>query len=179
MKIIFDIIEFQSGNSDSILRLINKFLPLLKKYSRKLSYEDAYDDLLVDFIEIICDMKIEKMRNTEEGSIVTYICTSIHSSYIKRLKQLLMQKKVVPFAGLSESELYYVTGLISTEDFHNDFYFDLLKEYITPSEYTVIKMLYYYGYSISDIANYLKISRQAVNQMKIRSLEKLKKEMAL
>ena len=35
----------QHNNSESLLALIEKFKPLLKKYAYKLHYEDAYYDL--------------------------------------------------------------------------------------------------------------------------------------
>lgn len=47
------IAEDQNGNSDATLLMIEKFKPLLKKCAYKLYYEDAYNDLLVDFIELI------------------------------------------------------------------------------------------------------------------------------
>lgn len=39
----------QHNNPDSLLALIEKFKPLLKKYAYKLRYEDAYYDLQLDF----------------------------------------------------------------------------------------------------------------------------------
>ena len=43
----------QSGDDQAMLNLISKFLPLIKKYARKLGYEDAANDLIVDFIEFV------------------------------------------------------------------------------------------------------------------------------
>ena len=40
------------GNADATIALINKFNPLLKKYTYQLHGDDAYDDLLVDFIQL-------------------------------------------------------------------------------------------------------------------------------
>lgn len=44
----------QHNNPDSLLALIEKFKPLLKKYAYKLHYEDAYYDLQLDFIILDC-----------------------------------------------------------------------------------------------------------------------------
>ena len=43
----------QSGDDQAMLNLISKFLPLIKKYGRRLGYEDAANDLIADFIEFI------------------------------------------------------------------------------------------------------------------------------
>jgi len=41
------------GDRDAALKMIQQFQPLLQKYSRKLGYEDAYNDLILFFIELI------------------------------------------------------------------------------------------------------------------------------
>ena len=42
------------------------------------------------------------MRDASEKVLVSYICTSIRSSYIKRLHNF------VPYSALSDRQLYYV-----------------------------------------------------------------------
>ena len=43
------IVQSQSGRKISTLTLVTKFEPLLRKYAYLLNYDDAYNDLLVDF----------------------------------------------------------------------------------------------------------------------------------
>jgi hypothetical protein len=50
------IVRSQGGDGDATLLLIEKFNPLLKKYAYKLSYDDAYNDLLLNFIELLHNM---------------------------------------------------------------------------------------------------------------------------
>jgi hypothetical protein len=73
-------IQSQAGNIDATLVLIHKFNPLLRKYSYKLFYEDAYNDLLVDFIELIHNIQLDHIRDQGEGSMVSYINKSICGS---------------------------------------------------------------------------------------------------
>ena len=40
-------------NKDSLMEIINKFRPLIKKQAYALNYEDAENDLIVDMIELI------------------------------------------------------------------------------------------------------------------------------
>ena len=40
----------QRNDEESLLALIEKFKPLLKKYAYKLHYEDSFFDLQLDFI---------------------------------------------------------------------------------------------------------------------------------
>jgi len=67
------ILSSQKHDDKATIYLIEKFKPLLKKFASKLSYEDAYYDLLIDFIELIQNIRLETLRNRDEGSIVSYI----------------------------------------------------------------------------------------------------------
>lgn len=172
---IDDIEKSQEGDRDSTLLLIEKFNPLLRKYAYKLSYEDAYNDLLVDFIELIHNIKLTRIYNKEEGGIISYICASMHNSYVKRLIEIKKLRIILLYSDLSDSELYYIESLTSTNDTYPKIQYDVLKKHLTSSEFNIIKMLYYLDYSATETANICGISRQAVNQTKNRALKKLKR----
>ena len=78
----------QHNNSESLLALIEKFKPLLKKYAYKLHYEDAYYDLQLDFIQIILTINLDAQNQKSEGALVNYICNSVQHAYCKRLKTI-------------------------------------------------------------------------------------------
>jgi RNA polymerase sigma factor (sigma-70 family) len=173
--IIDDIIKSQNGEEDSTLLLIEKFNPLLKKYAYKLKYEDAYNDLLIDFIELLHNIQINRIHNKSEGGMVSYLSTSVHSSYIKKLNEIIQLKNLLLYSDLNDSELYYIEALSSSYDIYPTLDFDDLKKLLTPSEIIIIKMIYYIGYTVAEIATFYGVSRQAVNQMRSRALKKLKR----
>lgn len=173
MMTIDIIAKSQAGNGDATLELIQKFNPLLKKYAYKLHYEDAYDDLLIDFIGFLNDMEIENINNKSEGGIVNYVCSSIHSSYIKRLIRIKPFQKFLLYSELSDAELDYVESISSISDTYVE-YDAIYNEKLTRSEARILQLIYLYGYTATEIATYYGISRQAVNQMKKRALGKLK-----
>lgn len=168
------IVKSQSGDSDSTLMLIEKFNPLLKKYAYKLSYEDAYNDLLLDFIELLHNMQIENIHNKREGSVVSYICTSVHSSYVKRLIEVKRLKNLLLYSDLNDNELYYVESISSTNDVYQEYELSFIKKILTKQELAVIRMILFTGYTATEVANFYGTSRQAVNQMKNRALKKLR-----
>lgn len=63
------IMQSQGGNRNATCMLIEKFNPLLKKY--------AYNDLLLDFIELLHTMQIKNIHNKSEGGVVSYISTAV------------------------------------------------------------------------------------------------------
>lgn len=168
------IFQSQTGNRDATLKLIKKFNPLLKKYSYKLCYDDAYDDLLIDFIMLLNNVKLEVLRDTSEGTIVSYICKSVRSNYIKRFIALKKLHAFVPFSDLSDSQLYYAETTSSTSDTYFELEFTGVDHVLTELELSVIKMIFLLGYTVSETAYIYGISRQAVNQTKNRALKKLK-----
>lgn len=170
-----DIIErSQGGDGDATLLLIEKFNPLLKKYAYKLSYDDAYNDLLLNFIELLHNMQIENIHNKSEGSVISYICTSVHSSYVKRLIEVKRLRNLILYSDLNDNELYYVESISATNDVYQEYELSFIKNILTKQELTVICMIYFTGYTVTEIASFYGTSRQAVNQMKNRALKKLR-----
>jgi RNA polymerase sigma factor (sigma-70 family) len=154
------IVQSQEGDEDSFLTLIEKFNPLLKKYAYKLHYEDAYNDLLADFIELITHMQTSRIRNKNEGALVSYICTVIHSSYVKKLIAIKKRNNLISFSSLSENESYYVEVASTSNDEYFKYEIPGMQQVLTKSEAHLIELIFYSGYSASEIALVLGISRQ-------------------
>ena len=80
--------------------LVSKFSGILKKYARKLNYEDAEQDLTADFIELIHHIDIEKLNNTSDGAIVNFLIRSTYHYYVKRL-QKERDRKALPHKDIN------------------------------------------------------------------------------
>ncbi|AGC67701.1 RNA polymerase sigma factor, sigma-70 family [Thermoclostridium stercorarium subsp. stercorarium DSM 8532] len=169
------IAKLQNGNGNAAIVLINKFNPLLKKYAYKLNYEDAYNDLLADLISLLNNLQISNIKNQREESIVSYIRTSIHSFYVKRLIQIKRLRNISLYSQLNDKERYYIESLPSTTDVYSDCELHYIKKILTKQEFKIIYMIYFLGYTVTEIAKSQNVSRQAVNQMKNRVLKKLRK----
>lgn len=60
------------GNSEILMELIKQFKPLLKKYAWKLGYEDAYEDLQLEFIKLIKEFPTETLSVKNDAGVVSY-----------------------------------------------------------------------------------------------------------
>lgn len=168
------IIKSQAGDQESTLALIEKFNPLIKKYAYKLYYEDAYNDLLVDFIELIHNLNLEFIRYKNEGGIVTYISKSVKSSFIKKLTAIIKIRSIISYSDLNDNELYYIDALSSTYDKYLKNELPYIDKKLNKAESSILKRIYISGYSATELSAIYGVSRQAVNQMKKRALNKLK-----
>ena len=74
---ICNLIRLADTNDSAVLNLSALFNPLLKKYAYKLSYEDAYNDLLLFFIELIKKLSRNPLRKQEDKYYLSYIKNSI------------------------------------------------------------------------------------------------------
>nr|WP_279325026.1 sigma-70 family RNA polymerase sigma factor [Clostridium sp. 1001275B_160808_H3] len=149
-----------------MLDIIEIFEPLLSKYARLLDGEDTKQDLIIHLIDILNKIPIDKEDIPENKYILGYIAKSIRNEYIKISKK---NDKI----RLNETELNLDIEL-QYEDSELEFEMMDMFKILTKKEVFIMKLIYVYYLSVSEVANYMKISRQAVNQAKNRSLKKLR-----
>lgn len=169
----------QRGNQLAMLQLIEKFTPLLSKYTYRLHHEDALNDLTLEFIELIHKISVDKLSNASDGALINYIAVSVRHSYISLLKKILSNSGVddscswetLSDAQQSESNRSY--------DELGDYqqFLDLLYTYpdLTPKERELLLWVFYYEYSSAEIAQKFSQSRQNINQIKLRAIKKIRK----
>lgn len=169
-KELFDLVLMsKDGDKKAILEIVEKFDPIINKYTRILNYdEDVKEELILSLIEIMKKIPIEKRR--EEKYIVSYIATSLKNKYIHISKR----RNNIAYKECGEIQF----NLIKDENFNIDdkLILNSMLESLTPMERKVIENKYVDGLRDIDIANLNYISRQAVNQNKNRALNKLRKK---
>lgn len=69
---------------------------------------------------------------------------------------------------LLEDKLQY------SEDFEHEMFMDMLRSELTEREFICVRMIIIEGWTAEMVAKKLGVSKQAVNQCKLRALEKIK-----
>lgn len=167
------ILKAQNGDIYAKMNLINAFMPVLTKYSSRLHSEDAKQDFILFFIELIPKIPDNILSENAEGKIVNYITNSLKNYYYYLVKRKIKEKNDVLFSELSEEQRYTLNNKLSTNDNSELLIQDMLKSILNRNEYEVIYLYYFEQYTILEIARKKQISRQAVNQTRIRALKKL------
>lgn len=167
------LVNCQKHDDDSLLEMLGKFKPLLLKYSFKLYYEDAYNDLQLAFIEIIFAIPINRFSELPENEpqIIAYLSKSLYTRYIQLSKKDQDLGKCLSF-GDEELLDYFETTYGDDVDLSEDV--KKYMSYLTPMQQNVILNIYYKGYNDAEIARKLGISRQAVGRTKYRALKILR-----
>jgi DNA-directed RNA polymerase specialized sigma subunit, sigma24 homolog len=171
---IIDLIRnSHNGAQDDTCKLIKKFDPLINKYARMLRHEDAYNDLLLEFLELVRYMGISEPTNTGDAYLVSYINTSMKRKYYQKISS----KNILPivlFTDMSECQDYAISSLLQKQDDYHGLLMDELSHLLNAYEYDVIYKVFFLGYSISEIAKLKAVSRQNINQTKKRALNKIR-----
>lgn len=169
-KKLYEIInKAQMGNSECMLTIIAKFDLLIKKYSRKLNYDGADSDLIINLIEIVQKIPINKNKNLQkEGCIVGYITNSLKYKYIRLSKK---------YSNISNTEIELneeITRTVINNNIEIQIVVSSLLNKLPEKQKKILKRIFIDGYNESEIAKELYISRQAVNKIKKKALENLK-----
>lgn len=163
----------QAGDKKAMMELIDKFSPLFKKYARKLDYEDAYEDIILFYMEMIRSMDMDRIASLEDGAVISYINVSIINYYNKKVRKMIQHGKEVALSDLTEEQRHYVEAKAAKTN-KTDFLEELgIRNLLSEKEYQIIYLIYEEGYTAAEIAKISQKSRQAVNQLKRRALNKI------
>lgn len=166
-KIIGKVKKYRNGDSDSLMEIIDLFNPILIKYSILLDGEDTKQDLIIHLIKVLNTAKFYDENLCEDKLIFSYILKSIRHEYIRLSKN---KSKIL----INEMELNLDIE-VAYDGFENEFELMDMFKILSEKEVYIIKLIYIYYLSVSEVADYMNISRQAVNQAKNRALKKIKK----
>lgn len=156
------------GDKECMLEIINKFKPLIRKYSRKLNYDGSDSDLIICLLETINSIPVNNLEMQKDERIIGYINASIKHKYI------YLSKKYTHIIN-SETELDTdILGEACEDISENLIFINNLVDKLPKLQQEIIKQIYFKGKSVNDMAKQLNISRQAVNKAKNRALKNLK-----
>ncbi|MEM1485716.1 sigma factor-like helix-turn-helix DNA-binding protein [Oscillospiraceae bacterium PP1C4] len=162
--------------------MIKQFQPLLNKYSRKLNYEDSFSDLQIKLIEVIKNMKLMNLKNTEDPYLLSYIKKCMEHYFFKLSQKQRDATKIIPLSAFDQEEgedqrTYFLDKLLSVSDEYFQIEYDALFRLLTRREAETIIYFYYFHYPVKEIAQYYHVSMPAISQIKANAIKKLKKSM--
>ena len=176
-KIIEKIRLAKSGDDNAMIEIIEQFTPIIDKYTRLMNYdEDCRSELVLKLIALVKnEIDTEKMQNTGDGAIVNYITHAIRHHYIafskafcrKRDNEIVYDRDI--FVELLEDNLQ------TPENMDNGLMMEMLRSNLTNREYMCVRLIVLEGWTAEQVAARFDVTKQAINQCKIRALAKVKK----
>lgn len=159
------IAEYKVGNTSSILEIITQFQPLIQKYSKKIPWldpEDIEQELKIALIESA--NKIQKYDTT--ATCVNYFVRAIKNRFYYLYNQSVKHFSETDYSHDSNPFLQTPFPDNSYQDI--DFLLSLQQTLKNSSETEryIIYSIVHNGYTDTQIAKHLGVSRQYVNRLK-------------
>lgn len=171
---LFELISNAQNNDESSkLLVLERFSNTIKCYSRKLNYYCAETDLIIFILVLVQNLNLKKLKSLEEGVIVKYIYISIKREYIRLSKKnsYINSHEIVLDANIID----YFDKKTENLLIDNFLFIKYIADNLTGNQKKVF--LYFIdGYSNTEIANLIGISKQAVGKIKKKIILKLRKE---
>lgn len=163
--------DSKRGNTNSILTLIEKFNPLIIKYSMKLSYDGSYSDLLISLLQIIHDIPIYRRNRIEDdGFVVGYINASIKHKYICLAKKNSNILKI----EVTKDMDFIDENFNKFEAIENILFLENLIGKLPSSQKKIIQEIYINNRSEIDLSRMLHVSKQAINRSKNKAIKRMR-----
>lgn len=155
--------SFRSQNMEVYPLIFDEFKKLISIYSYRIGGEDAYQELVLFFVELLYTVNIENFKSDDTNGLSRYIAVSIRNKYIALSKENCKYNSLV----LQLPDDYIFSGDVLDSNLETE---ELLSK-LSSRQRAVIIYRYIYRYSDAEISQMLGISRQAVNRLKNRALE--------
>ncbi len=157
--------KFRENDMSVFPVIFAEFEGLIYHYSLKCDAEDIFQELTVFLLELLYKVDVSRFESLSGEGLKRYIAVSLRNKYVAFSKADTILKKNNQF----------LDDFVSVEP-------DFLAEHIlkdgldklTEKQKEIIVFKYLHNYTNNEIAKILKISRQAVNQIKNRAVETLR-----
>lgn len=166
-KLLIQQIELFQKNSDGFMDIVEPFTSKIKYLTYKLNYPEASTDLTIFLFEITKTLNLIKFN--EDNELLNYLKKCLDNKAIKLSYKINKDKSLLVFNDQTE---------IVDENFHSDEFSNVIfNDMISVLKSKQKKIMYYKFYlqfSDCEIAEIMKISRQAVNKSKRLALNEIK-----
>lgn len=159
------IIDFREGDVQAFAVIYEEFRKMVYYYSRKIGNEDAYQELMIFLIELLYNIELSRFPNDKNDNLKRYIAVSLRNKYIVISKKKRDEEKVL--IGIYDDDVTYNYN-------GEDIMLKEMLETLSDKQRRIVVYRYIYGYSDSEIANCMGISRQAVFRLRNRAFRLLR-----
>ena len=165
----------QQGDSDALLEVVDVFEPAIRKYVRLMNNDEDFEsEIVLHLIEVVCSMELSRLSATNDGLLICYVCNALKNKYIY-LSKKRRKIAITELATEDEEKFEWQNKQRDNSDCHKSIELeDLLQRTLTSKERLCIELIVIQGYTAAEVAMYLGVTKQAVNQCKKRALSKLK-----
>ena len=168
------ILAYQGGDSNAALKLVEKFRPLIKRYAFFLHREDGFEDLQCFLLSMLKTWDMSRLSSTDDATIIRYIANSVKNEYIALSKNRAKERGTSYLEDATVQQVIEYEQKTSTWDQYSQLTLQDLHKVLNEYEFAILYALYFEQRSVAEVAQQKHKTRQAINQTKIKALQKSK-----
>lgn len=168
------ILAYQGGDSNAALMLVEKFRPLIKRYAFFLHREDGFEDLQCFLLSMLKTWDMSRLSSTDDATVIRYIANSVKNEYIALSKNRAKERGTSYLEDATVQQVIEYEQKTSTWDQYSQLTLQDLHKVLNEYEFAILYALYFEQQSVAEVAQQKHKTRQAINQTKIKALQKLK-----
>lgn len=177
MMNVCELVESIKVDKEKFYLILEQFKPLLKRYARLLyrdDREDMYSELTVALWEAIC--RISYCEN--DGQVINYLSMALKNKFLELYRSSCKYHNHMVEIEDSEILMISVPGSFCEEIIIQEEMQRVSSE-LNGKKRKIFEMIFVQGYSNTEVADKLKISRQYVHRIKKELCDLVKKEIFL
>ena len=168
----------QQEDKDAMLEIITIFQPIIRKYVRKMNYDEDFEsEIVLHLLEVVRAIDLDRLSARNDYLLIRYISNTLRHRYIylSKKRNLLRDTEIIPE---DEREFDWLDNREDAVEAYSDIETkDLLKKTLTPREQLCVELIVIQGCSATEVAKCLGVTKQAVNQCKNRALKKVRENL--
>ena len=161
---ITELIEEIKEDKNKFTLLLQRFDPLIKKYTRLL-YKDEEEEMYAEFTAALWEAVCNIQFYNSDGQIVRYLSTAIKNKYFELYKK--SRKHNDNIINMEDKELEYKKSLDNSYDeIEIAEGINKIKSQLVGKKRQIFELVFLKEYSDAEVASELNISRQYVHRIR-------------
>lgn len=160
------ILDYQGGDANAALELVEKFKPLIKRYAFFLHREDSFEDLQCFLLSMLKTWDTSRLSSTDDATVTRYIANSVKNEYIALSKQKAKERGTSYLEDATLPQALEYAQKTSTCDQYDQLTLQDLHKVLNEYEFAIVYAIYFEQRSVAEVARQKHKPRQAINQTK-------------
>lgn len=137
------ILDYQGGDANAALELVEKFKPLIKRYAFFLHREDSFEDLQCFLLSMLKTWDTSRLSSTDDATVTRYIANSVKNEYIALSKQKAKERGTSYLEDATLPQALEYAQKTSTCDQYDQLTLQDLHKVLNEYEFAIVYAIYF------------------------------------
>ena len=145
------ILDYQGGDANAALELVEKFKPLIKRYAFFLHREDSFEDLQRFLLSMLKTWDTSRLSSTDDATVTRYIANSVKNEYIALSKQKAKERGTSYLEDATLPQALEYAQKTSTCDQYDQLTLQDLHKVLNEYEFAIVYAIHFEQRSVAEV----------------------------